>query len=168
MVIIAFVLLLVISGTIFLLFFRFGERDISWIDDVEDFIEEVKPFPEPAGPGEPPREGMSMYRFFLYENGSDQLIYYTSYKSNNFVAYMSGLLNQVNSVIYSSIGKEFRSEIRGTNKVLQFFFRQPEDIESIGEVQSAYFILEDNLNKYLEVTIIIHRYISGESEYSLR
>lgn len=169
MVIIALVLLLVIPITFYLLFFNFGERDISWIDNVNGFIEEAKPFPEPNPPGEPPTEGMSMYRFYLWENGSDQLIYYTSYKSNNFVAYMRGLLNQVNSVIYSSIGKEFRSEIRGANKVLQFFFRQPEDFESIGEeVQSAYFVLEDNLNKDLEGTIIIHRYISGESEYSLR
>ena len=85
LVIIALVLLLVIHIAFYLLFFNFGEkdivgeRDISWIDNVNEFIEEAKPFPEPAREGEPPREGMSMYRFFLYENGSDQLIYYTSY-----------------------------------------------------------------------------------------
>jgi hypothetical protein len=138
LVIIALVLLLVIPITFYLLFFNFGERDISWIDNVNGFIEEAKPFPEPNPPGKPPTEGMSMYRFYLHENGSDQLIYYASLQSNDFVAYMRSLLNQVNSVINSSIGKEFSSEIRGANKVLEFFFRHAEDFQSVENVEVAF------------------------------
>lgn len=161
MVISAIVLVLVIPSTIYLLFFNFGEKDISWIDDVNGFIEEAKPFPEPDLPG------MSMYRFYLYENGSDQLIYCTSLKTN-FVAYIRGLLNQVNSVINSSISEDFLDEIRGANKILMFFFRRYEDFWSIKNVERAYFILEDNINKDLEGTIIIQRAFTEEGEYSLR
>jgi len=49
-----------------------------------------------------------------------------------------------------------------------FFFRFDEDFWSVKKVERAFFILEDNLNRDLEGTIIIRRRITGEGEYSLR
>jgi len=167
-VIITIILVLVILGSIFLLFFRSGNRDISWIDDVNDYIEELKPFPQPDSSGEPMPVPLSMYHFYLYENGSSQLIFHTSKKSNDFVAYMRGLLNKVNRIKNSSVSREFLDEVVGTNKVLMFFFRFDEDFWSVKKVERAFFILEDNLNRDLEGTIIIRRRITGEGEYSLR
>jgi len=99
---------------------------------------------------------------------SSQLIFHTSKKSNDFVAYMRGLLNKVNRIKNSSVSREFLDEVVGTNKVLMFFFRFDEDFWSVKKVERAFFILEDNLNRDLEGTIIIRRRITGEGEYSLR
>jgi len=166
-VIITIVLVLVIFSTIFLLFFRFGERDVSWIDDANGFIDEVKPFFE-SDPTESDIPLLSMYQFYLYENGSGQLIYLTSDKSDIFVAYMRNLLNKVNRIRNSSVSREFLDEVLGKNKVLMLFFRFDEDFWSIKNAERACFILEDNLNKDLEGTIIIQRKITGEGEFSLR
>ena len=149
-------------GTIVLMFFRCEERDISWIDDVTVFIEELKP-------SEPIESCyVSMYQFYLYENGNKQIIFCSSNKSDIFVDYVRGLLNKVNRIVNGSVTTNFLDEVLESNKVLEVFFRQGNDFSSVKKVISAYFILEDNTNKNLQGTIIIHSYVTKEGEYSLR
>ena len=162
-VIIILILVMVLPGTFFLLVFKpgehSGERDISWIDTVNDFIEEVKP-------SEPIETWITItgYRFSLHENGTQQILYhvYNEFKSkDDFVSYMRNLLYKVNNIINSSINGELFSEILEKNKVLQVDFGTDtgETFWKTNAYTVAWFILEDNINKDLEGTIIIKQQI---------
>lgn len=145
------------------MFFRFGEKDTSWVDEVNDFIEELKPFPQ-----EPIPTPLSMYQFYLNENGSSQLIYHSSSKSDDFVATIRGILNRAHRIINSSRSEEFLDEVLESTKFMQVIFRLGDDFWTDKNVLSAYFILEDNSGKDLEGAVIMYSYNSGEVEYSLR
>ena len=147
-----------------------GERDVSWIDNVEDIIEEVKP-------SEPIEHWVTIggYRFSLYENGNSQILYHVIddfLSSDSFVAYMRGLMHKINNIINSSVSNELFTEILEKNKVLQVDFGT--DTGEIFWQKNAYtvawFILEDNLNKDLEGTIFINQqiYPTWKTEETLR
>lgn len=137
------------------------DRDISWIENVNELIEELKPFPEYDSIPYP----RSFYLFHLYENGTGQLIWHGG--TTDSVSYLKSLLNQVNYNINASITSEFKDKILISNKVLRFEFRFYEDFQSVKTVQIAYFVLNDNLNLGLKGTIIIRRNIIGEGRYSI-
>ena len=162
MVIIILILVMVLPGTFFLLVFKLGEhsgeRDISWIDTVYDFIEEVKDW-EPIE-HDPDIGG---YRFLLCENGTSETIYKVGAdeRDDSHVAFFRGLMHKINNVINSSISKELYYEIIEKNKVLMVSFG-PDTNEVFwryNAVTTAFFILEDNLNNDLEGTIIVKQQI---------
>jgi len=140
-----------------------GERDISWIENVNEFIEELKPFPDPDPLGKPyPR---SPNLFHMYENETWQLIWHGG--TTDSVIYLKSLLNQVNNKINGSVTWDFIDKILTSNNVLRLEFRFDEDFRSVKTVQNAYFVLDDNLNMSMKGAIIIDRHIIGEGRFNI-
>ncbi len=155
------VIAVLLFGTVFVAFFGFSlsekERDISWIDDVENFIEEVRP----SEPIESWGMGFYGYYFTLSDNGEAELLYHVTDEGNtndNFVLYMENLIYKANNVLNNSVDEEFIEEISQNTKFLTvnfgtYFGETAEQETSI--FTSAWFILEDNINKNLKGTIIL-------------
>lgn len=173
----AIVISVIILGSIFFLSviprLSDRERDVSWMADVESFIEDVKP-------SEPIEHWVSIdgARFSLIENGSNQILYHVHYDDktgetdDNFVTYMMGLVHKINSEVNNSVSNDLFNEILEQNKVLKVDFGT-DSREIFWQVNAhtvAWFILEDNLNKNLEGTIIIkqQKIPSGTQELTLR
>ena len=156
-IIIALILFITILGTSFL-FFRFEEKDTEWVNDINDLIEDKKPFPEEPYPP------MAMYQF--YYNGS--LIYQTSNSSNDFVVEISDVINRAYWIINSSESRKLLEEVLESSTYLQVLFRFEKHFRIQSNVVNAFFILENNKNPDLQGTVIINSYNSGKEEYSLR
>ena len=155
------IFIVVLVGAIFVAFFGFnlsdGGRDTSWISDVENFIDDVRP----SDPIESFGMGLYGYYFTLRNNGEVELLYHVMDEHNtndSFVLYLQNLIYKANNVLNSSVGEEFREEIFRNNRVLNVNFGTNFE-ETVGQETStftyAWFILEDNLNKNLKGTIII-------------
>ena len=160
-VILLIIISVVLVGAIFVAFFGFdlsdGGRDTSWISDVENFIDEVRP----SEPVESWGMGLFGYYFTLLDYGGTELLYHVTDEHNtndSFVLYLQNLIYKANNVLNSSVDEEFAEEIFLNNRVLKVNFGTNFE-ETVGQETSkftyAWFILEDNLNKNLKGTIII-------------
>lgn len=118
-----------------------GERDVSWIDNVEDIIEEVKDW-EPIE-NNPDIGG---YNFRLFENGNLETIYKVSAedRDDSYVAYFRGHMYKINNIINSSVSDELYTEILEKNKVLMVSFGgdTKEVFWRVNAQTTAFFILE--------------------------
>ncbi len=157
-IIVALILLPAIAGTIFLLFYRYGEKDTEWVNVVNVFIEDKKTFPEEPIPT------LVMYQF--YYNGS--LIHHTSNSSDDFVVEISDVLNRAYWVIKSSESRESLEEVLESSTYLQVLFRHGKDFRIQQNVVNAFFILKNDKNPDLQGTVITNSYNSGKEEYCLR
>ena len=162
-----------LAGTVFVAFFGFdlseGERDVSWISNVEDFIVEVRP-PEPI---ESWGMGIYGYYFTLQDKGESELLYHVMDEGNtndSFVRYLQNILCKTNNTFNSSVDEEFAEEIFLNNRLLQVYSTSDlATFEQETTVNSAWFILKDNLNKNLKGTILIQQTRpTGEIEISLQ
>ena len=141
-------LILISLTTTFAISFSIATRDVSWINEVENWIRKEN--------WEPDREYIPLMTsaFFLYENGEEQFFRLYSHKS--FSAYIRGLVNDVDRIVDYTSRNFLADEILVKNKVLELVLRFPLDFSLFRKYGSAYFILEDKLNMNLEGTIIIH------------
>jgi hypothetical protein len=126
--------------------FSIAERDVSWINEIEDWIKEENWIPD--------REYVPamMSSFFLYENGEEQFFLLNSHQE--FWPYIEGLVNDIDRRI-RYIPREFLDEILAKDKVMAYLLRFPLDFRLFNEYGIAYFILEDKSDMNLEGTIII-------------
>lgn len=153
------VIVALLVGAVFVAFgfdWSGGGRDISWIDDVEDFIVEVRP----SEPVESWGLGLYGYYFTLWDNNETELLYHvtdTGNTNDSFVLYMENLICQSNNVLNTSIDEEF-AEVFENNRVLTVnflsYFEETIDNKT-GNITYAWFILDDNLNKNLKGTILL-------------
>jgi len=157
-IIITLILLISLSGTIFLIFYRFGDKDTEWVNDINDFIEDKKPFPEEPVPT------LAMYQF--YYNGS--LIHHTSNSSDDFVIAIKNVLNRAYWVINSSENRELLEEVLDSSIYLQVLFRMGRDFGIEQNVMNAFFILKNDKDSDLQGTVITTSYSSEKEKYCLR
>jgi len=134
-----------------------GERDVSWVGDVEDFIVEVRP----SEPVESWGMGLFGYYFTLRDKGEAELLYHVTDKGNtndSFVIYLENLICKSNNILNISVDEEFTEEIFQNNRVLTVnfltYFNETSELET-STFTYAWFILEDNLNKNLKGTILL-------------
>lgn len=157
------IILLAISVTIFLLFFRFGEKDTEWVNDINAFIEDKKPFPEEPVPT------LAMYQF--YYNG--KLIHHTSNSSDDFVDKIKDILNRAHWVINSSKNRGLLEEVLESSTFLHVLFRFEMHFSTEFSVHDAYLILDNDINTDLNGTVIMYSFAmygnnSSKEVYSLR
>ena len=141
------VYLIVVSLTTTLAVSRFlAERDVSWIDEIEERIKEENWVPDseyvPA----------MMSSFFLYENGEEQFFLLNSHQE--FWPYIERLINEVDLLI-RYIPNENLEEILAKDKVMAYLPRFPIKFGLFNKYGIAYFILEDKSDMNIEGTIII-------------
>ena len=154
-------LVIVTLTTTLAISFSIAERDVSWISEVENWIEKEN--------WEPDREYIPLMlgAFFLYENGEEQ--FFRLYSHNSFSVYIRGLVSDADRKVDSISRDLLIDEILAKDKVLQYLLRFPIDFGLFRKYGSAYFILEDKLDMNLEGTIIIHdtqgRYTIWEITY---
>jgi len=138
-------------------------KDISWIDEVENWIKKENWIPDVQ------YHPISYASFFLYENGEEQFFVLNSQKE--FASYMDALLGRFVAKINSSISRESLDEILSMDRVLVYGHRFPESFGPLGlsgSFEVGYFILEDKLGEGLEGTIIMQDRRAGEySHYSV-
>ena len=131
-------------------------RDISWINEVEDFINKEDWVSDSE------YVPMQDWAFFLYENGTEQYFYLTNQKE--FISYINSILNQVNRQVEESISEDLLDDILFTGNVLELVHRFPTN--SFGWIPTnefdwkidyriAYFVLDDNLDTGLKGTMIV-------------
>jgi len=141
-------LILISLTTTFAISFSIATRDVSWINEVENWIRKEN--------WEPDREYIPLMitAFFLYENGEEQ--FFLLHSHNSFSAYIRGLVNDVDRRI-DYISREYLvDEILVKDKVLELVLRFPLDFGLFRKYGGAYFILEDKLDMNLQGTIIIY------------
>jgi hypothetical protein len=128
-----------------------SQVDTSWIDNVNTYLEESKPYPDASANN---YYLLSSYQLYLEQNGTTQLILWAT-QSNNFYSYLKDIILQVNQQRNASINQEGLNQILSSSKVIFLDYRFPEDIGFFTDITNAYFILESNLDKELQGTIII-------------
>jgi hypothetical protein len=147
----------IITSTAFLtISYSTAPRDISWISEVENWIRREN--------WEPDRECIPLMldAFFLYENGEEEFFYL--YSHHEFVSYIISLENDIDRKVLDSISKQFLDEVLASNKVLQHSLRFSRDFPRGGKYVDAYFILEDNLGRGLDGTIILEHFSTDPAE----
>ncbi|WGM90387.1 MAG: hypothetical protein NUK63_04495 [Candidatus Bathyarchaeum tardum] len=157
------IILVALSVIIVVQFFRFGEKDTEWVNDVNAFIEDKKPFPEE------PVSSLAIFQF--YYNGS--LIHHTSNSLDPLVVKITDILNRASWVIESSENRQFLDELLEDSTYLHAIFRSATSFSTEHNVKAAYFILTNDLNPDLKGTVIMYSFTvyanASEKElYSLR
>ena len=142
-------------------------RDNSWIVEVEEFIQENN--------WDPDSEYIPLndWSFFLYENGEEQ--YFELKSQMEFRSFMNILMNRINRQIKLSISDEELDEIVTNNKVLMIEHRFStrywgwtyNQFARNVDYYGVYFVLEDNLGKGLEGTIIAQETNSRNSVWQI-
>jgi len=135
-----------------------NQIDYSWVNDVNQFLEESKPYPNPSEIN----IMLSSYQLYLGQNESTQLILWAN-QNHAFYSYLKDLILQVNQQRNASITQDTLNQILSSSKVAFLDYRFPEDIGIFTDIQNAYFILESNMDKELQGTIIIEQ--TNENEY---
>jgi hypothetical protein len=160
--------LLIISAGVLVAEYVTATRDISWINEVEDFIKKEDWVPDSE------YVPMQDWAFFLYENGTEQYFYLTNQKE--FISNIDNILNQVNRQVEESISEDLLDEILATGKVLELVHRFPTKSEGWVptnefdwkvDYRIAYFVLDDKSNSDFEGTIITRETNSKTSKISV-
>lgn len=157
---------LVICGVVLIANYVVATRDISWIGEVENFIDEKN--------WEPESEYVPMmdWAFFLHENGTEQYFFLES--QSEFISYINNLMNRIDRQVEESISDQFLDEILAKDKVLKIvhrfstkssLWRAPNNFGMNIDYDKAYFILEDKLESGLEGAIIAREQSMGEEDY---
>ena len=142
-------------------------RDNSWIVEVEEFIQENNW--DPDGEYIP----LNDWSFFLYENGEEH--YFELKSQMEFRSFLNILMNRINRQIKLSISDEELDEIVTNNKVLMIGHRFStrywawtyNQFARNVDYNGIYFVLEDNLGKGLEGTIIAQETNSRNSVWQI-
>ena len=143
-------------------------RDTSWIQGINDLIEEVKPYPVPQTQnGIPLPTSIALNTFYLYENGTKQLIHLSSLSDDEFVSYVMNLIQRINTITYDTIEPDLLEEIESKNRLLNLKLRFPNENDFQQSFSEAYFILDDTLGRDLTGTIIIISNIEREDQISI-
>lgn len=167
-IVIALFLVFAISGIISLMLFRFGEKDevrekdTTWVDEIYELVEQHKNFSQESSP-----TPLSMYRFYIKEDGISELIYHTNNTSDIFVQAIENILNKLSWVLNSSENKELMDDVLESSTYLHVNFRLGVDFGA-QNICDAYFILKNDLNQNFQGAVVIYSYTSGREEYSLR
>ena len=106
---------LVLFAVLLIANFCSATRDVSWIGEVENFIQEEN--------WQPDREFVPLmdWAFFLHENRTEQYFYLDSHKE--FVDYINGLMNRIDRQVEDSISDKFLDELLSADKVLAVVHR---------------------------------------------
>jgi hypothetical protein len=141
-------------------------RDVSWIDEVENFIQKEN--------WELDREYVPLmdWAFFLHENGTEQYFFLES--QSEFISYINGVMDRIDRQVKESISEEFLEDILAADKVVKVvhrfstkssLWRAPNNFGMNVDYDRAYFVLEDKLGTGLEGTIIVREHNFGDSYY---
>ena len=164
--VVAYALLVLFAG-ILVIEYVTAFRDNSWIVEVEEFIQENN--------WDPDSEYIPLndWSFFLYENGEEQ--YFELKSQMEFRSFLNILMNRINRQIKLSISNEELDEIVTNNKVLMIEHRFStrhwgwtyNQFARNVDYYGVYFVLEDNLRKGLEGTIIAQETNSRNSVWQI-
>lgn len=109
--------LLILCAIVLVAEYVTATRDISWINEVEDFIKKEDWVPNSE------YIPLQDWAFFLYENGTEQYFYLTN--QNEFISYINTILNRVNRQVEDSISQDLLEELLSTGKVIELVHRFP-------------------------------------------
>jgi hypothetical protein len=129
------------------------EVDKSWVENVNNLLEEAKPYPDESGLS----WTLAEYSVFLHENGTAQLVTWAS-PSDALGPYFESLLQRVSFCTDNLVNEEFVDSVLASNKVVDFEYRHPSsDFHLWGNFLTGLFILEDNLSEGLQGTILVRQ-----------
>jgi hypothetical protein len=157
---------LVLFAIVLIANYSSATRDVSWIDEVENFIQKEN--------WEPDREYVPLmdWAFFLHENGTEQYFYLES--QSEFISHINSVMNRIDRRVEESISDELLDEILATDKVLAVVHRfstksgmwtAPNNFGSKVNYDRVYFVLEEKLGTGLEGAIIVREHNFGDSYY---
>ena len=128
-----------------------SQVDTSWIAKINNYVEEAKPYPTPTNEN----YVLNMYLIYLHENGTDQLINYTSTKTE-FVLYLESLISQAHEQPNKLITHVFVwNNVTNADRVVVLQYRFY--INAPRQTNSAFFVLDDKLSACLRGLIILQQ-----------
>lgn len=136
--------------------------DKSWVETVNNLLEEAKPYPEESGLS----WTLAEYSVFLHENGTALLVTWAS-PNDTLGPYFESLLHRVSFCTDTLVNEKFVDLVLASNKVADFEYRHPSsDFHFCGNFLTALFILEDNLSEGLQGTILVRQLNDEEVVWS--
>jgi hypothetical protein len=134
--------------------------DTSWVDKLDEYLNEAKPYPPP-----PSDWDLSDHFIYLYENGHEYLVEYSG-GGTKLVAFLEDLADNAANEINSVVDEGFVNRITTSDKVVSLTYKYGVFSPS-KRLEKVWFILQDNLNEGLDGIVVRAQTINDEEELSI-